>query len=133
GWRVRLGARSVAGLVKGDDGLLRSVIAAIEKQGIRVVGAHEIVPDLLAPVGVLTRVHPTKADQRDISAASEAALAIGKLDIGQGAIAIGGRVVALEGIEGTEALLERTGAMRNHGRLAGKTGGVLVKCSKPQQ
>src|SRR5690606_24539699 len=80
---LRLVSRTVAGLVKGDDGLLRSVIAAIEKHGIRVVGAHEIVPDLLAPVGVLTRVHPTKADQRDIDAAAEAALAIGKLDIGQ--------------------------------------------------
>jgi DUF1009 family protein len=130
---LRIISRTVAGLVKGDDGLLRTVIGAIEKQGMQVVGAHEIVPDLLAPSGTLTKAKPGSADQRDIEAASEAAIAIGRLDIGQAAIAIGGRVVALEGIEGTEALLERTGAMRGHGRLAGKTRGVLVKHCKPQQ
>lgn len=130
---LKIVSTTVSGLMKGDDGLLRSVIGAIEKQGMRVVGAHEIVPDLLAPAGILTETKPTIADQRDIAAAAEAALAIGKLDIGQGAIAIGGRVIALEGIEGTEGLLERTGAMRGHGRIAGKQRGALVKCSKPQQ
>ncbi len=33
----------------GDDGLLRAVIATIESYGFRVLGAHEIVPDILAP------------------------------------------------------------------------------------
>lgn len=130
---LRLVFRTVSGLLRGDDGLLRAVIGAIETQGMHVVGAHEIVPDLLAPSGNLTRARPTKADLRDIDAASQAALLIGRLDIGQGAIAIGGRAIALEGIEGTEGLLERTAAMRGHGRLAGKQRGVLVKHCKPQQ
>ena len=58
---------------------------------------------------------------------------IGALDIGQAAIAVGGRAVALEGIEGTAGLLERMRGMRNHGRLAGKSRGALVKCVKPEQ
>ena len=58
---------------------------------------------------------------------------IGGLDIGQAAIAVGGRAVALEGIEGTAGLLDRMRDMRNHGRLAGKSGGALVKCVKPDQ
>ena len=61
------------------------------------------------------------------------AKAIGALDIGQAAIAIGGRAIALEGVEGTHGLLERTLELRGHGRLAGKTRGVLVKCAKPGQ
>lgn len=130
---IRLLPRVVRGLLRGDDGLLRAVIGAIEAQGMHVVGAHEIVPDLLAPQGLLTRAKPRAADWRDIRAAAQGARVIGELDVGQGAIAIGGRVVALEGIEGTEALLQRTAGMRNHGRLAGKGRGVLVKRCKPQQ
>lgn len=135
-WSLRVLAslpRAVAGLKSGDDRLLRAVIGLMEANGIRVVGAHEIVPDLLAPEGLLTRTKPSARDLRDIAAGEEAARAIGKLDIGQAAIAIGGRAVALEGIEGTDGLLARTAQMRGHGRLAGRTGGVLVKCCKPQQ
>ncbi|RVD62782.1 LpxI family protein, partial [Mesorhizobium sp. M4A.F.Ca.ET.029.04.2.1] len=105
----------------------------LEKRGIKVVGAHEIVPELLAGKGPLTQAEPSKADWRDIEAARVAAKAIGALDIGQAAIAIGGRAIALEGIEGTNGLLERTRQLRDHGRLAGKTRGVLVKCAKPGQ
>lgn len=130
---LKLVPRIAAGLARGDDGLLRSLIRLIEASGIKVVGAHEIVPDLLAPQGVLTRTAPTPGDRRDIEAASEAAIAIGRLDIGQAAIAIGGRAVALEGIEGTDGLLARTAAMRGHGRLAGKARGALVKRCKPRQ
>jgi UDP-2,3-diacylglucosamine hydrolase len=49
------------------------------------------------------------------------------------AVAVGGRAIALEDIEGTDGLLQRAKALRSHGRLAGKTGGVLVKCVKPGQ
>lgn len=125
--------RIAAGLLRGDDGLLRTVIHIIEAQGMRVVAADEVVPDLLTPEGCLTRARPSASDQRDIDAAAIAARAIGRLDIGQAAIAIGGRAIALEGIEGTDGLLARTAGMRGHGRLAGKSGGVLVKCCKPQQ
>ena len=53
--------------------------------------------------------------------------------IGQAAVAIGGRVVALEGVEGTDGLLERVKALRANGRIAGIGRGVLVKCAKPGQ
>lgn len=139
-WRMRLtpsflsvAAKALYGLSRGDDGLLRTVVRAFEDKGFKVVGAHEIVPDLLAPEGVLTKASPTAADRRDLEAALVAARAIGALDIGQGAIAIGGRVIALEGIEGTDGLLDRAKALRSHGRLAAAKRGVLVKCAKPDQ
>lgn len=140
-WSLRVLAslpRAVAGLMSGDDALLRAVIGVMESNGIQVVGAHEIVPDLLAPEGVLTRAVPSASDRRDIEAGAAAARVIGRLDIGQAAIAIGGRAIALEGIEGTDGLLARTAQMRlgegqARGRLAGRKGGVLVKCCKPRQ
>ncbi|EJM98073.1 UDP-2,3-diacylglucosamine diphosphatase LpxI [Phyllobacterium sp. YR531] len=117
----------------GDDGLLRAVVATIESYGFRVLGAHEIVPDLLAPApGTITRKKPTQEGIENIQAARKAAVLIGSLDIGQAAIAIGRRVVALEGVEGTDAMLQRVADLRQAKRINRK-GGVLVKCAKPQQ
>ncbi|PTE11992.1 LpxI family protein [Mesorhizobium helmanticense] len=123
----------VMALARGDDGLLKILTRALEARGVKVVGAHEVVPDLVAAEGPLTRATPRKSDWRDIEAARAAAKAIGALDIGQAAVAVGGRAIALEGIEGTNGLLERTRELRGHGRLAGKARGVLVKCAKPGQ
>lgn len=125
--------RFIAAYACGDDALLRMLVSYVEANGIRVVGAHEVVPDLLAPEGLLSRARPTRGDEKDVAAALAAARAIGRLDIGQAAVAIGGRAIALEGIEGTDGLLARTRALRGHGRLAGKGRGVLVKCAKPGQ
>ncbi|MCT7375636.1 LpxI family protein [Chelativorans salis] len=125
--------RLVTAYARGDDALLRMLVGYVEANGIRVVGAHELVPELLAPEGLLSKAKPTRGDEKDIVAALAAARAIGRLDIGQAAIAIGGRAVALEGIEGTDGLLARTKELRSHGRLAGKGRGVLVKCAKPGQ
>jgi DUF1009 family protein len=120
-------------LARGDNALLSALVSHLEKDGFKVVGAHEIVPDLLARQGVLGKARPLASDRRDIDAALEAALAIGRLDIGQAAIAVGGRAIALEGVEGTDALLERTKNLRSNGRIAGIKRGVLVKCAKPGQ
>jgi hypothetical protein len=123
----------VIALARGDDGLLKVVARGLEARGIKVVGAHEIVPDLVAAEGILTKAAPRKSDWRDIEAGLAAAKAIGALDIGQAAVAVGGRTIALEGIEGTAGLLDRAKLLRGHGRIAGKTRGVLVKCAKPGQ
>lgn len=123
----------LVGATHGDNTVLKLFVRRIERGGIKVVGAHEIVPELVAVEGSLTKAAPRKSDWRDIEAAHAAAKAIGALDIGQAAVAIGGRTIALEGIEGTDGLLERTRQLRGHGRLAGRTRGVLVKCAKPGQ
>ncbi|WP_376704375.1 LpxI family protein [Mesorhizobium sp. ISC25] len=121
------------GVTRGDDTVLKLFVRRIERSGIKVVGAHEIVPELVAAEGLLTKAAPRKSDWRDIEAAHAAAKAIGALDIGQAAVAVGGRAIALEGVEGTDGLLERTRELRGHGRLAGRSRGVLVKCAKPGQ
>ncbi|MBB4215496.1 hypothetical protein CO653_07165 [Rhizobium anhuiense] len=117
----------------GDDTVLQMVIRLIEGNGRRVVGAHEIAPDLLASVGPLGAVAPGKDDRRDISRAGEAAEMLGRLDVGQGAVSIGGRVVALEGLEGTDEMLDRVTGLRAAGRISPRRRGALVKLCKPQQ
>lgn len=117
----------------GDDGVLQMVIKLIETDGRRVIGAHEIAPDLLAVTGSVGAVSPSAEDHRDIEQAARAAEALGLLDVGQGAVSVGGRIVALEGVEGTDRMLARVAELRAEGRISVRRRGVLVKLCKPQQ
>jgi DUF1009 family protein len=120
-------------LTKGDNSILTGVIRFIEGRGYSVVGAHEIATDLVAPAGTLAG-NPSVEQLADARLAIEAAARIGQLDAGQAAISIGERIVAMEGAEGTDAMLERVVSLREEGRIRfANPGGVLAKCSKPQQ
>lgn len=120
-------------LGQGDDALLKAFIGVVEKYGFHVVGAHEIVPQLVAPKGFnLTKRRANEKEWRDIMLAAKAAAMLGKLDIGQGAVSVKGRVVAVEGAEGTDNMLRRIEQMRAEKRIP-SSGGVLVKRAKEQQ
>lgn len=120
-------------LAGGDDAVLTMVIKLIEAQGVDVVGAQEIAPGLLATTGPLGLHRPSDEDRRDIQAAAKAAEVLGRLDVGQGAVSVGGRIVALEGVEGTDRMLKRVAELRTEGRISNRRKGVLVKLCKPQQ
>ncbi len=115
----------------GDDNLLAGVATIFLEQGMTLVGPLDVAPDLALPGGLVTGTASQEA-VAGIAKAVEAARLIGRLDIGQAAVAVAGRVVAVEDAGGTDALLDRVAALRASGRIA-RTGGVLVKCMKPQQ
>lgn len=119
-WRNRRLLRS------GDDGVLRRVARLLEAGGLRLVGAAEVAPALVAPAGVLGEFAPSDTALIDIAVGLAAARAHGADDLGQGVVVAGGRVVAREAVDGTDAMLARL----VDGSAAG---GVLVKCLKPQQ
>lgn len=121
-------------LTGGDDSLLTKVIRLFEDEGYRVVGIRDVAPQLLASSGLLGSVQPKEADLKDLELALSATEKLGELDIGQAAVAVGGRVIALEGAEGTDSMLERCAELRRIGRVRAKPGsGVLVKTAKPDQ
>ena len=116
----------------GDSSLLDGAAAIFAEKGIALRGPLEIAPDLTLPEGSLAGSVPDRGAQQDVQRAAEAARMAGRLDIGQAAVAVAGRVVAVEGAEGTDGLMERIAHLRKAGRVP-RTGGVLVKCMKPQQ
>lgn len=118
-------------LARGDHSLLDGMAEIFAESGIALVSPLAVAPDLALPEGCQAGRVPREAEA-DIEKALQAARLIGSFDIAQAAVAVGGRVVALEDIGGTDALLERVAAYRHAGRI-GKPGGVLVKCLKPQQ
>jgi DUF1009 family protein len=126
---LRLVPKLIAAAAKGDDALLRVVVDAYEKAGFRVIGADAVLADLLAPPGAFGANTPHEADWADIRVAAKTASEIGADDIGQGAVARNGSVVATETQAGTDAMLARVASMLN----LHATGGVLVKRPKPGQ
>lgn len=112
----------------GDDGLLSAIIGEFESDGFKVVGAHEVLGDLLAPPGVWGAVRPDEQAESDIKHGVKVAQGLGALDVGQSVVVQQGIVLGVEAIEGTDALLERVGGLRRAG-----AGGVLVKLCKPGQ
>lgn len=131
---VRVMARVTALLLRGDNDLLTGLIAMLDERGYKVVGAHEVAPELVATSGQLGAHGPDRAMLRDARKAMKAARAIGRLDAGQAAVAVNGVIAALEAYEGTDRMIARVGELRDAGRLRWKgRAGVLAKCAKPQQ
>lgn len=121
-------------LAGGDDHLLRGVIAFVEGRGFVVRGVHEVAPELTAPRGLVGRRQPSAADVADIALAVGALRALGPFDVGQGVVAIGRRVVAVEAAEGTDSMLGRVARLSKGGKLRRDgRGGVLVKTPKRSQ
>ncbi|EPR37470.1 protein of unknown function DUF1009 [Desulfovibrio sp. X2] len=111
---------------KGDDALLRAVAEELEAEGFQVVRAHEVVPGLLTPEGVLTRRSPSEEEWADIRFGWPMAKRIGEMDIGQTIVVRKQVVVAVEALEGTDVAVER-------GCTLAGPGAVVVKVFKPGQ
>jgi DUF1009 family protein len=118
----------------GDDTVLGAFAQHIEERGYRIVGVPDVAAQLVAAPGAIAGRAPDGQTRDDATLALAAARAIGLIDAGQAAVAVNGRIVALEAAEGTDAMLARIGELRIAGRVkwVGRTG-VMAKCAKPQQ
>ena len=131
---AKLLPRVIAAARKGDDALLRVVLGAFEEAGFQVIGADDVLGDLLAPAGPIGRLRPGEPDWVDIRHAAGVASVIGGLDVGQGAVSCGGLILAVEAQEGTDQMLQRCAGLPTEIRgTAAKRRGVLVKRPKPNQ
>lgn len=118
----------------GDNSLLSGVAKIFAENGLTVRGPHEVAPELLMPEGLATRLAPGAQEREDIETGRALLFAIDRFDVGQAVVVAGKRVVAIEGAEGTQGLLERVAQMRQNGRLRlAAREGVLVKLPKPSQ
>ena len=140
-WRIqpdfgtlRLLPRVLALFYGGDDHLLSSVARIFEEQGFRLIGAHEIAPEILAPEGPLGRVQPSDRDRADIEKGLALLGATSSFDVGQAVVVADGHVLAVEAAEGTDQMLARIAELRRNGRIAAPSHrGVLVKSAKRGQ
>ncbi len=112
----------------GDDGILKIVRQEMEKLGFVIRSPADFVDQLLMPEGNLGRARPDEQALRDIRHGLTVAEALGRVDVGQAVVVQQGLVLGVEAIEGTDALIARSGALAREGPRP-----VLVKCPKPGQ
>ena len=108
------------------DALISGVADVLREHGINLLDSTAFLAPLLAREGVLTKRAPNDEELADLAYGYGVADAIAGLDIGQTIAVKSAAIVAVEGMEGTDAVIARAA------QLAGK-GVRIVKVAKPNQ
>ena len=111
---------------RNTDALISAVADVLRADGIELLDSTAFLSPLLAREGVLTSRAPTDQELADFEFGYRMADAIAALDIGQTIAVKDKAVVAVEAMEGTDAVIGRAG------HLAGP-GVRIVKVAKPNQ
>lgn len=111
---------------RNTDAIIGAVADVMRDRGIELIDSTALLTPLLAEAGVMTARRPTEAESASLTFGYRMADAIAGLDIGQTIAVKQSAVVAVEAMEGTDAVIARAG------ELAGP-GVVLVKVAKPRQ
>lgn len=112
---------------KNTDALIGGVIAELKKEGIEVTDSTSLLKPLLASEGPMTRRGPSGDEEKDIRYGRRIAGALSGFDLGQSVAICERACVALEAMEGTDAMLRRAAALVNGRRLS------LIKGSRRRE
>jgi len=107
--------------------ILGAVMDELASAGIKLVDSTQYCPEHLATAGVMTRRQPTSQQWQDIRFGYEICHSISRLDIGQSIAVMDRDVIAVEAVEGTNAMIERAGKLCRVG------GWTLIKVSNTRQ
>ena len=118
----------ITALLQGDDSLLRFVIELFESRGFQVCGAHELLPQLTAVVGLLSDHAPGFQHLVDMDKGFAMLNVLSAADIGQSTVFEHGLCLGVETLQGTDALLDFVA--RTPSSLRQEPGGVLIKTPK---
>ena len=98
---------------KNTDALIGGVAKVLADEGIQLVDSTRLLKPLLAEAGVLSKRKPSEDEQRDIAYGRRIANTLAGLDVGQSVAICERACVAVEAMEGTDAMLERAAALAN--------------------
>ena len=111
---------------RNTDAVIGAVADAMRERGIELIDSTRLLEPLLADPGVMTARRPTEAEAESLAFGYRMADAIAGLDIGQTIAVKHSAVVAVEAMEGTDAVIARAGDLAGAGVL-------IVKVAKPRQ
>ena len=112
---------------KRDNSVLLALAGELASEGIHLMSSVKYCEEHLTTEGLLTQTAPQTGVQEDIEFGWKIARASADLDIGQ-SIAVKERdIIAVEAIEGTDAMIRRAGQLCKHG------GWTLIKVARPDQ
>lgn len=112
---------------KRDNAVLLATAAEFAGEGIELVSSVKYCPEQLAEEGVMTRTAIPRGALQDVEFGWRIARASAELDIGQSLAVKEGDIIAVEAIEGTDAMIARAGQLCRVG------GWTLIKVARPDQ
>src|SRR5580704_14601197 len=112
---------------KNTDGLIGGVIKILEDEGIHLRDSTSLLKPLLATAGPMTKRKPDKEETTDIEYGLRVANALAGFDVGQSVAICEQACVAVEAMEGTDAMLRRAAGLVNGRRLS------LVKVARRRE
>jgi DUF1009 family protein len=122
---------------RNTDMLLGAVAKVLGDEGIELISSTAYLEPLLARPGVLTSRAPSEDELKDIDYGRTVAQAIAGYDLGQTVVIAAQACVAVEAMEGTDATIERAGALFRTLDIGGETtlsrSLTVVKVAKPNQ
>ncbi len=120
--------RMLAGLKqKNTDSLIGGVARVLEESGISLIDSSVLLKPYLAPLGNLTYRGLNATEMADVDYGRPIAHRIASMDIGQTIVVRDRAVVAVEAMEGTDAVILRAGELVNRENL------TVIKVGKPKQ
>lgn len=111
---------------RNTDALIGGVAAEMAKEGIELIDSTYFIKDQLAEEGILTRRKPDETERGNIEYGLRIANEIARLDLGQTIVVRAKACVAIEAMEGTDAVIKRAGDLAK-GKL------TVIKVAKPNQ
>ena len=112
---------------KRDNPVLLAVTEELAKEGIQLMSSVEYTQEYLAHEGVMTQLQPSASVQLDIEFGWKIARASADLDIGQSLAVKERDILAVEAVEGTDAMITRAGELCKKGNW------TMIKVARPNQ
>jgi len=112
---------------RNTDGLIGGVRRILEEEGIHLRDSTMLLKPLLADAGIMTTRKPDKEELANIEYGRRVANALAGFDVGQSVAICERACVAMEAMEGTDAMLRRAAGLVNGRPLA------LVKVARRRE
>jgi len=111
---------------RNTDSLIGGIADEMAKEGIELIDSTYFIQDNLVQEGILSRRKPNESESENIEYGLRIANEIARLDLGQTIAVRAKACVAIEAMEGTDAVIKRAGDLAK-GKL------TVVKVAKPNQ
>tara|TARA_B100000315_G_scaffold260100_1_gene319277 strand:- start:1881 stop:2693 length:813 start_codon:yes stop_codon:yes gene_type:complete len=123
----------IKSLKKGDASIIKIIIKIFKKEGFRIISSTFYNPELLLRKGNYTKIKPDVVNKKDMLKGKNVITDLSIHDIGQAVVVKKGYVISIEGIEGTDVMLDRAKILLKKFYSQKNREGILLKFPKKDQ
>lgn len=122
-------AKILANKILGDDAVLSAVVKFFEKEGLKILRIDQLLDCVISTKSTLTKNKPSAESLNDIALGVKAIKAFSNFDVGQSLVIAQKQIIAVEALEGTDAMIKRCANLS----VDYRQNAVLVKMKKHKQ